>query len=173
MNIVLIGMRGSGKSTVAKLLAKRLDKRYVELDEEIAKSAQIGIADMVAKNGWDYFRDRESEAVESAAAMDNVVISTGGGVVLREKNVEALKRNGTFIYLKAPIDVLYAHIGGDSSKLPRLTDQSSMREELEEVLKIRQPLYEKAADEIINTEGVKPEAVADSILRKLEERHIQ
>lgn len=167
MNIVLIGMRGSGKSTVAKLLAKQLGKRYVELDEEIAKSARISIADMVAKNGWDYFRDRESEAVISASAMDNVVISTGGGVVLREKNVEALKRNGIFIYLKAPINVLYAHIGGDASKLPRLTDQSSMREELEEVSKIRQPLYEKAADEVIDTEKLSLDEVVEEIVKRL------
>ena len=173
MNVVLIGMRGSGKSTVAKLLAVRLGWHYVELDEAIAKKEGMAISDIVAEKGWHYFRERESEVVEIVASSDKIVISTGGGVVLREKNMVALKRNGICVFLLAPMDSLFEHVGGEDSELPRLTEQGSMREEIEEVWKIREPLYRKAADEILGTKQLTLEGVVEEILQRLQKRHIQ
>lgn len=173
MNVVLIGMRGSGKTTVAKMLSKRLGWDFLELDEEVAKNVGMPIAEFVATQGWDAFRDKESEVVEVAAASDSAVISTGGGVVVREKNTTALKKNGICIFLNAPLEVLFKHVGGEASKLPRLTGKQSMREEMEEVLKIRQPLYEKAADEIIDTEKLSLGDIVEEIEQRLTKRGVQ
>ncbi|MBI5456897.1 shikimate kinase [Candidatus Kaiserbacteria bacterium] len=172
VNIVLIGMRGSGKTTVAKMLSKRLGWDFLELDEEIAKKVGMPISDFVAKEGWDAFRDKESEVVAVAAASDKVVISTGGGVVVREKNIEALKKSGICIFFQASVDSLFKHIGGEGSKLPRLTGNTSMREELEEVLKVRQQLYEKAADEIIDTETLSLDDMVENIVQIMQKRRI-
>ncbi len=166
-NIVLIGMRGSGKTTVAKMLSKKLGWDFLELDEEIAKKAGIPIADMVATHGWDYFRDRESEIVESAAAKDTSVISTGGGVVMRDKNIIALKRKGICIFLNASLSTLFTHVGGEGSKLPRLTGKRSMHDEMEEIFNMRQPVYEKAADETIDTEKLSLDDVVEEIVKRL------
>ncbi|TSC87126.1 MAG: shikimate kinase [Parcubacteria group bacterium Gr01-1014_8] len=171
MNIVLIGMRGSGKSTVAKMLAKKLGRKYMELDDEIAKKAGARISEVVEQQGWNYFRVREAEVVEEAAAVDNTVISTGGGVVLQSKNVQALKKNGICIFLSAPIEELLPRIG-ESSTRPRLTGAKTMKEELEKVWEERKPLYEKAADETIDTTGMKPKDIAEEIVQRLKKKHI-
>lgn len=162
-NIVLIGMRGSGKTTIAKLLAERLGWQVIELDAEIEKKTGMSIKEMVAQHGWDYFRDRESEVVKEAATLENVVISTGGGVVLRPENVTALKQNGICIYLKAPAEVLIQRIGGEASQLPRLTESVSMAEEMKKVLEVREPLYAAAAEKIVDVAHLGPDAVARTI----------
>src|SRR3989338_8486532 len=80
-NLVLIGMRGSGKSTIARLLSKRLKKEHVELDVLIERQAGMSIQDIVEKNGWEYFRDLETKLVKEVSANDGAVVSTGGGIV--------------------------------------------------------------------------------------------
>ncbi len=171
MNIVLVGMRGSGKSTVAKILAKTLKRTYVELDDEIAKKAGARISDVVQRQGWNYFREREAEVVEETSRSENIVISTGGGVVLQEKNVQALKKNGVCIFLSAPLEELLPRIGETSTR-PRLTGAKTMKEELERVWEERRPLYEKAADETVDTTGMKPHDIADAIMQILKKKHI-
>ena len=95
MNIVLIGYRGTGKSTVGRLLAARLGRELVSTDAEIVKRAQRTIPEIVAQQGWDYFRDLESDICRELASRDQLVIDTGGGAILRAQNVEALKKDGT------------------------------------------------------------------------------
>lgn len=173
MNIVLIGMRGSGKSTVGALLAQRLKKDFRELDAEVEQLEGMTIKEMVEKHGWDYFRDRETEIVKNAAAGDNTVISTGGGVVIRAENISALKESGICVYLRTPLNLLLQRIGGEASKLPRLTNETSIAEEMSKVMEGRAPRYEAAADEIVDTEFHSAEQVVEEILRRLQKRHIQ
>ena len=91
MNIVLIGYRGTGKSTVGKVLAGRLGRTLVSTDAEIVRRAGQPIPEIVAKHGWEYFRDLESTVCQELATREGLVIDTGGGAILRPQNVESLK----------------------------------------------------------------------------------
>lgn len=163
MNIVLIGMRGSGKTTVGELLAKKLNRDLIETDALIVAKAGMSIAEIVEKHGWEHFRDLESEIAKEMAIVDNALIATGGGVVVRWKNIERLKKNGMLIYLKTDVDTLVSRIGNDPNR-PALTKKKSLRDELTQVLQVRRSLYERAADKIIETNSMSPEETANAII---------
>ena len=171
MNIVLIGYRGAGKSTVARLLASALGIPQVCLDEEIVKKAGKRIPDIVADQGWEYFRDLESEVVEVYANQDGHVIDAGGGVILREKNVENLRRNGALLWLTAPPHVLIDRIKEDTER-PALKDGKTFLEEVEEVLEERVPLYRAAAHWEIDVSERTPGQVASYIAALLREKEL-
>ncbi|MCI0426876.1 MAG: shikimate kinase, partial [Nitrospiraceae bacterium] len=143
MNIVLIGYRGTGKSTVGRLLAARLGRELVSTDAEIVKRAQRTIPEIVAQQGWDYFRDLESNICRELASRDHLVIDTGGGAVLRAQNVEALKKDGTLFWLTASVGTIAKRIGGDNQR-PSLTGTKSFVDETEDVLRERTPKYRAA-----------------------------
>ena len=163
MNIVLIGMRGSGKTVVGKLLAKRLGKQFIEMDELIVQRLGQTIPEIVQRYGWQKFRDVEAEITREVAGVDNVVNATGGGVVTREENIRELKKKGKLVWLKADLETLLRRIGDDQSR-PSLTGKSQ-REDMETVLAERSPIYERAADFIVDTEGKMPEEVAEAIAK--------
>ena len=168
MNIVLIGMRGSGKTTVGKLLAERLGKQFIEIDELITQRAGQSIPEIVMRYGWQKFRDVEEEITRQVSELDNVVSATGGGVVTREQNIRELKKKGKLVWLKANTDTLLRRIGNDQDR-PSLTGRSP-REDLETVLAQRSPIYQRVADFIIDTEGKKPEEVAEAITKQYSEQ---
>lgn len=163
MNIVLIGMRGSGKTTIGKLLAKRLGKQFIEMDELIVQKVGHSIPEIVNRYGWEKFRDVEREITREVAGWDNVVNATGGGVVTREENIRQLKKKGKLVWLKANTDTLLRRVGNDQSR-PSLTGKSQ-REDMEAVLADRSPIYEQVADFIIDTEDKMPEEVAEIITK--------
>ena len=171
MNIVLIGYRGAGKSTVAHLLAADLKMPEVCLDEEIVKRAGKRIPEIVANHGWEYFRDLESEVVEVYASRDGWVIDAGGGVILREKNVLSLRRNGILIWLTAPPSVLIERIREDTER-PALKRGKTFLEEVEEVLEERYPLYRSAAHFEIDVSERTPEQAASRIQAILRKRDL-
>jgi shikimate kinase len=164
MNLVLIGYRGTGKSTVAALLAARLGMDVVSLDQEIVRQAGCSIPEIVAQHGWPHFRTLEAEITKRVAARDHLIIDAGGGVVLRPDNVDNLKRSGTLFWLRAAVPVIVARIEGGSQR-PALTVGKSFTEEVEEVLRERTPLYAAAADHRIDTDVRSPEQVATEITR--------
>ncbi len=166
MNIVLIGMRGSGKTVVGKLLATTLKKDFAETDVVIAEKEGKIISQIVRENGWDYFRDLETEVVKEAAKKNNCVVSCGGGIVLKKENISSLKKNGKFFWLQVSIDTLLKRIGEDSNR-PFLTNAKSRREDMEMVLQQRYSLYENAADVTIDTENKTPTDVAEKIIQNL------
>jgi shikimate dehydrogenase len=166
MNIVLIGMRGSGKTTVGKILAQKLGRELVEMDELIAKKAGLSVAEIVKKHGWEKFRDIEGEVAGEVAGRDNIINAAGGGVVTREKNMQELKKNGILVWLKAGVETLLGRIGEDSQR-PLLVGRTR-REDVEITLSERKPLYQEAADLAIDTENKTPEEVAEAILKSLE-----
>jgi 3-phosphoshikimate 1-carboxyvinyltransferase len=168
-NIVLIGMRGSGKTTIAQLLSKKLKLKHLEMDELLIKKVGHSIPEIVEEHGWDYFRDQESVLVEEISTTNHSVISTGGGVVINTQNIERLKKNGIVVLLKASASTLAARIGDDSNR-PALTTQKTLIAELEEVLTERRDLYEAAADIVINTETAQPIDVVDQILLEVSKK---
>ena len=163
MNIVLIGYRGTGKSTVGKILAERLGRELVSTDAEIIRRARLPVPDIVQRFGWDHFRDLESEVCQDLAGKDRLIIDTGGGAILRQQNVDSLKKNGVLIWLTADVRTITERIGGDTQR-PSLTGAKSFTEEVEEVLRERQTKYKSAANHIIETDGRSVVEVAEAIL---------
>lgn len=165
MNIVLIGMRGSGKTTVAKMLSKKLKKPYIEMDDLVMQKAGMTTADIVKNHGWEYFRDIESKVVQEIAKQDDTIISCGGGVVTRAENIKALKKNGRLFWLKVSVDTLLKRIGNDQNR-PSLTGKLP-KEDMEETLKVRYDLYKKAADMIIDAENLDVIQVTKKIMQNI------
>jgi shikimate kinase len=169
MNIVLIGYRGTGKSHVGRLLAAKLSFPYVSIDKAIVSRAGMSISEIVSQFGWQGFRDRESLEVREISVWDSIVIDTGGGVVERPENIEALRENGCLIWLKASVPTIVSRIEGGIDR-PALTDGKSFTEEVAEVLERRIPLYRKAAMHEIDTDGLAPEEIAGQIVMLWQKR---
>jgi len=170
-NIILIGMRGGGKTTVGRILAQKLNKELIDIDELLEEREGMKIAETVEKRGWEYFRDRESEIVAEVGKRKDTIISTGGGVIERPENVAALKDNGVLVLLNAPADILAERLAHDPGR-PALTNAASAREEIETVLAERKKLYEAAADEIIMDTNLTLEQKTAEVLKRLERRGI-
>lgn len=166
MNIVLIGYRGTGKSAVGKIVASRLGHALVSTDAEIVKLAGHSIPEIVEKNGWDYFRDIESNVCQDLAGMDGLVIDTGGGAILRTQNVVSLRGRGRLFWLTASVETIAKRISSETHR-PSLTGTKSFVDEIQEVLSERTPKYQAAADYIIKTDGRSLAQVADDILATL------
>ena len=136
-NIVLIGMPGCGKTTLGKISADKLHKKFTDTDDEIIKRINMPIADYFAKHGEESFRRIESEVIKEISACQSSVIATGGGAVLNPDNIRLLKENGTVVFIDRPLE-----------KLVTTADRplSSSRELLEKRYKERYGLYCAAAD---------------------------
>ena len=166
MNVVLIGYRGAGKSTVGKIVAARLGRVLVSTDAEIVKLSGQTIPDIVEQHGWEYFRDLESKVCQELAGRKGLVIDTGGGAILRPRNVELLKETGRLFWLTASVSTITERIGHDTQR-PSLTGVKSFVDEIQDVLRERTPKYQAAADYIIETDGRSASEVADEILARL------
>ena len=163
MNIVLIGYRGTGKSTVARILGQRLKRKVISTDAEIVKEAGQSIPQIVEQFGWDHFRGLETQMCQKLTGQDNLVIDTGGGLILKEENVNILKANGTIFWLTAEVPTIAKRISGDTQR-PSLSGTKSFVEEIEDILKERTPKYQAAADHVIPTDQASPHQIADAIL---------
>lgn len=171
MNIVLIGYRGTGKSTVALALARILKREVISIDETIVGTSGLSIPEIVERSGWDHFRDLESRAVREISKRDHLIIDSGGGVILRDENIRALKSNGFLILLSADRDTIIKRIQSGTDR-PSLTGKKSFIAEVEEILKQRMPKYLAAADFQIDTGKLHPEKVAAGIVEELINRNI-
>jgi len=166
MNIVLIGLRGSGKTTVGKILAHRLGRELIEMDELVTLKAGLTIPEIVSKHGWGRFREIEEEVTDQVARLENTVNASGGGVITREENIARLKENGILVWLQAGVDTLVKRTGRDSQRPPLIKGRTT-REDMEITFKERKTLYEQAADLTIDTENKTPEEVAGAIIESL------
>jgi len=163
MNIVLIGYRGTGKSTVGRLLASRLGRQLVSTDAEIVKRAQRTVPEIIAQEGWEYFRDLESDICRELAVRDQLVIDTGGVAILRAQNIESLKKNGTVFWLTASVETIAKRIGSDNQR-PSLTGTKSFVDEIQDVLQERMPKYQAAADHVIATDHRSINQLVETVL---------
>ena len=172
MNIVLIGYRCSGKTSVGKIIANRMKRSFLDTDMMIEDMAGYSIEEMVSMKGWTHFRDLEKGIIKEVSEESNQVIATGGGVVMDEDNVKNLKRNGFIVWLKGDIDVLKARMEEDHGSgqiRPSLTGANPM-DEIKRVLDIRNSYYSRAGDFIIDTSRLSTEEVAELIIEEAKER---
>lgn len=161
MNLILIGIRGSGKSSVAKLLASRLGLAHVDLDACIEHRAQQSIVDIFQVHGEQTFRKMETEALSSFAGRDRMVLATGGGIVLAKQNRSMLQDLGKIVWLKVSPKTSIERTAKDP-KRPALTNLSPI-EETRNILKQRAPLYEALADHVTPTDTRPLEEVCNDI----------
>lgn len=173
MKIILIGYRASGKSTVGRLLAGKLGIPFLDTDRLIEETAGRTIAEMVAEEGWSAFRTKETDAIASLEDKQFGVVATGGGAILSDRNTAMLRRMGPVIYLKTPLADLIERLRRSEEKQgrPSLTGGNPAGE-AEAVLKDRLPLYEKAADFAMDTDGKNVVRVSDEIYQYLLETGI-
>ncbi|KAA5540501.1 shikimate kinase [Roseiconus nitratireducens] len=170
--IYLIGYRGTGKTTVGKMIAEQTGGTFVDLDAEIERISNQTIQEIFRDSGEAVFRDRETECLTTVAA-DQVgtadapqVVSLGGGVILRPQNRVVIEETGWCVCLTAAAKTLVDRISQDrttSDKRPALTDLSP-EQEVAHLLSERDPLYREAADVLISTDGKTPQAVAEEII---------
>lgn len=163
-NIVLVGFMGTGKTTVARELAKRLKWEYVSLDDLIEKRENRPITRIFAENGEDYFRNIESQIVKEVSERENLVIDAGGGVVIREENIINLKKKGILICLKARPEIILERTKEYTHRPLLNVDNPS--EQIRELLRIREPFYARA-DYAIDTSDISTSEVVEKILEIL------
>jgi shikimate kinase len=170
MNLFLIGYRCTGKTSVGEVLAQQLGWRFVDTDRMVVDAAGVSIVRMVADRGWSFFREQERQALVSVSAGDHQVVATGGGIVLDERNVSIMKQSGRIVWLTASEKTILARMRGDSATAesrPSLTDQGPLAE-IASVLSERMPLYEKAAELVIDTNREKIVVICDRIIAEFE-----
>ncbi|MDZ4198721.1 MAG: shikimate kinase [Kiritimatiellia bacterium] len=160
-NLVLVGFMGTGKTVVGRLLAARLRRGFVEMDERIATRAGKTISDIFEQDGEPAFRRMERDLVVELAADPGRVISAGGGAILDSRNLEDFNRTGEVVCLTATPEILMERLRTDRSR-PLL--QGDREGRIRELLKVRLPLYE-AIPLRIDTAGRSPEAVAEEVMR--------
>jgi len=163
-NIFLVGFMGTGKTAVGRLLAKKLKRKFVEMDEEIEKREGKRIVDIFSQKGEVYFRKVEKDVLKEIASQDNLVVSCGGGVVVDEENLRILKETGVVICLQAHPLTIYERTK-DTDERP-LLNVSDPLEKIKELLSRRVPFYKKA-HYFIDTDYLSIEEVAEKIIQIL------
>ena len=166
MRLIIIGPMASGKSVVGKKLSKRLDIDFYDTDEEIVKKTGVTICHIFDIEGEDKFRSREMNVFSDLIKKDGCVISTGGGIVLKEENRELLKK-GTVLYLKTSIQTQLERTMNDKER-PLLRGKENKEVTLRRMAKFRNPLYEKSSNFIIEETDNSNQAV-DNIIKQLNE----
>ena len=161
-NIILIGFMGSGKSTVARSLAFKLDKKVIDMDYEIEREEGRSIPDIFKEDGEAYFRDLETGYLERMKGKKNKVLATGGGVILREENIKLLNHIGTVVFLQADVSHIYNNVK-DSKGRP-LLDVEDVLGEIQVRLEAREPYYLRSANVIIQTSGKTVDAISNEII---------
>ncbi|HTR44193.1 MAG TPA: shikimate kinase [Thermodesulfovibrionales bacterium] len=163
-NIVLTGFMGTGKTEVGRELSSLLGWRLVDVDEEIVKAEGMSINEIFSRFGEPRFREIETEAIRRICASRSVIISTGGGAVLRQENMDMLREGGVIVNLSATAGTILRRTSGTAER-PLLRVENPL-EKIRELLELRRPFYEKA-DITIDTESWTPREIAEEILGRM------
>jgi shikimate kinase len=165
-NLILVGMMGAGKTTVGRLLARRLKRVYYDSDEEIERRCGVRIAVIFDIEGEAGFRARESQVIAELCALEGIVLATGGGAVLAEANRRCLATRGTVVYLHARPAQLWQRVRHDRNR-PLLATPEPQKK-LEELYAVRDPLYREVADLVVDTGRQSPQTLTRELLARLE-----
>lgn len=163
-NIILVGLMGAGKTTVGKLLARHLNKTFIDSDHEIEHRTGVKIPLIFELEGEAGFRDREAAVIAELCQQRNIVLATGGGAVLREENRRCFGNSGTVIYLRAQVTDLWQRTRHDKNR--PLLQTADPQAKLQELFTQRDPLYRDVADIIMDT----GDQNIHSLVRQLEQK---
>ncbi|MBU4343276.1 MAG: shikimate kinase [Candidatus Omnitrophica bacterium] len=159
-NIVIVGFMGTGKTVVAKALAEKLGRGFLELDATIEKNEGMSIREIFQKKGEPYFREIEKQVVKEASDKQGIVMSAGGGAIIDEENFKALRENSIIICLEASPDTIMQRTKGNTCR--PLLNVPDPKKKIEELLKQRAPYYKKA-DHCVNTDNLAIGQVVEKI----------
>jgi len=164
-SIALIGFMGVGKTAVGKILAKKLSRKFVELDYLIEQKAGKPVLEIFQQDGELAFRKLEIEVTKKVAENKNQVIACGGGLVLNKINIDRLKKDSVIVYLTASPRVILKRLSdGDERPLLKVTNPALT---IQELLRFRKPFYERAADVTIDTSGMNIDSVVEQIISQV------
>ncbi len=166
-NVFLVGPMGSGKSAVGRQLATRLGLAFLDSDAEIEERTGVDIPYIFEKEGEAGFREREREMLDALTGRSRVLLSTGGGAVLDPANRERLRSRGCVVYLRTSVKQQFARTRRSGHR-PLLSNDDPLGT-LERLMLVRAPLYEEAADLVVDTDGRKVGSVVEEIVRRLAE----
>ncbi len=163
MNLVLCGMMGAGKTTIGIKIADLTGRRWYDTDGLIVDK-HGNIADIFEFYGEAHFRRLETEIIRELSLKEGLVISTGGGLVLKKENNELLQKNGKIVFLRASLDTLSKRLRVDGTRPLLQTSTESIRDRLSALMEERTPVYEHVADYIVDVDGKTPEEIAKEIV---------
>lgn len=166
-NIFLIGFMGAGKSSIARELAKKLQMSIVEMDQRIVEEQGMTINEIFEKFGEDHFRDIESQLILDLGNTEPVIVSCGGGVVIRPENSQYMKKSGKVVFLTAKPETIFERVCHSKDR-PILNGNMNV-EFIADLMGKRLPLYEAAADVMIHTDGKSIAEIAEEIIKAVEE----
>lgn len=166
-NIVLIGFMGTGKSTVGKILAEKLHKDFIEMDDFISQKANKTIPEIFAQDGEIKFRELEMCISKELSEKKNVIISAGGGLILNKLNIDYLKKKSIIVLLQANPAEIFKRISKDGKEKRPLLDNNDPVKEIKSLLDYRQYYYNNAAEITISTNNKDPDQIALEIIGKL------
>ena len=164
--IYLTGFMGTGKSTILNCLHQLCGLQKIEMDEQIVQEQGMSIPDIFAQKGEETFRNLETELVKRISHMDNIVVSCGGGTVMRQCNVEEMKKNGTIVLLTATPQTVYERVKGSHNR--PLLEKKMNPQYIEQLMEARRPKYEAAADIIVKSDGRTAKEICQEIKERLE-----
>ena len=170
MNIYLIGYRCTGKTSVGKRLAQMLQRPFVDMDDEITKQLNMTISEIVKNKGWRFFREKEKAIIKAISRLNKRVVATGGGAVMCNQNILAMRQSGNVIWLKARPRMIHKRIIADTRSndfRPALTDKGLLDEIIVTIEK-RNKYYKEAMDFYIDTDNLGVEGVTDRIIEHLD-----
>ena len=165
MNLILCGMMGSGKSTVGAKIAQLVGLKFCDTDQIITEKYG-DISAIFNEHGEAYFRQLEADVAQELAMQDGLMISTGGGLVLKKSNVDALKKTGKIVYLRATVETLSNRLKGDSSRPLLQSETESLTDRLTRILSVRSDIYASVADCIVDVDKKGVDDVAKEIIEQ-------
>lgn len=165
-HIYLIGFMGTGKSTISRKLKALVNAEELDMDAEIVRENHMSINDMFARFGEPYFRDKETEMLQKIASKSPAIVSCGGGTVLRQENVEIMKKSGTIVLLTATPETVYKRVRHSKDR-PILNGNMNV-DYIASLMEKRRAAYEAACDIRVVTDNKRPENIAEEILGEIQ-----
>ena len=166
-NVYLVGLMGSGKTSIGKILAKRMGMNFIDLDNEIIKDQQCSISEIFDRFGEEKFRHLENEKLLSTVEIDNCVISTGGGIIMDQDNIKIMVENGYIIHLDIDLETQLLRIKNKKNR-PLLRDKDDERKILVKMRKERDHIYKKIAIGSVNTSNKKRNDIVNEVVNIIE-----